>query len=115
MQRPQRRHTLKPRGGETIEFKMKISEGLGVATAKVLSFERTINLAQLISEELYFKKSKGGGAESIPKVDRRQLRRYGKVEVEFDLCPRREFLDKRWKKYFGVFSTRCLSTFSGEQ
>ena len=48
------------RGGTSFEFMAKISEGLGVAKAKVLSFvQRTMNAAQLISEDLYFKKSKG--------------------------------------------------------
>ena len=49
-----------PRGGEMVEFTAKISEGLGVAKAKVLSFvQRSLPSAQLISTDLYFKKSKG--------------------------------------------------------
>ena len=49
-----------PRGGTLVEFKAKISEGLGVAKAKVLSFvQRTLPSALLISDELYFKRSKG--------------------------------------------------------
>ena len=49
-----------PRGGQQLEFKTRISEGLGVAKAKVLSFvQRTLPSARLISEDLYFKKSKG--------------------------------------------------------
>ena len=49
-----------PRGGKLFKFKIKISEGLGVAKAKVLSFlQQTLPSAQMISEDLYFKKSKG--------------------------------------------------------
>ena len=49
-----------PRGGTLVEFKAKISEGLGVAKAKVLSFvQRTLPSALLISDQLYFKRSKG--------------------------------------------------------
>ena len=49
-----------PRGGEMVEFTAKISEGLGVAKAKVLSFvQRSLPSVQLISDDLYFKKSKG--------------------------------------------------------
>ena len=48
-----------PRGGKNVEFKAKISEGLGVAKAKVLSFmQRNLPSAQLISQELYFKSRK---------------------------------------------------------
>ena len=48
-----------PRGGTSVEFKANISEGLGVAKAKVLAFvQRTMNSAQLISEDLYFKNRK---------------------------------------------------------
>ena len=58
-----------PRGGKSVEFKMKISEGLGVATAKVLSFvQRTMNSAQLISDDLYFKKSKGAAQSQYIKL-----------------------------------------------
>ena len=58
-----------PRGGKSVEFKMKISEGLGVATAKVLSFvQRTMNSAQLISDDLYFKKSKGAAQSQYLKL-----------------------------------------------
>jgi len=48
-----------PRGGTSFDFDTKISEGLDVAKAKVLSYVRMMNSAQLISEDLYFKKSKG--------------------------------------------------------
>ena len=49
-----------PRGGKKVEFKSKISEGLGVTRAKVLAFvQRTMPSAQLISDDLYFKKSRG--------------------------------------------------------
>ena len=49
-----------PRGGTLFEFKAKISEGLGVAKAKILSFlQQSMPSVQLISEDLYFKKSKG--------------------------------------------------------
>jgi len=49
-----------PRGGKNVEFKAKVSEGLVVAKAKVLSLvQRTLPSVQLISEDLYFKKSKG--------------------------------------------------------
>ena len=49
-----------PRGGTNVEFKSKISEGLKAAKTKVLSFvRRTLPTSQLISEDLYFKKSKG--------------------------------------------------------
>lgn len=49
-----------PRGGTIVEFTAKILEGLAVAKAKVLLFvRRTLPSAQLISEDLYFKKSKG--------------------------------------------------------
>ena len=48
-----------PRGGTSFDFDTKISEGLEVAKAKVLSYVRMMNSAQLISEDLYFKKSKG--------------------------------------------------------
>ena len=48
------------KGGKLVEFRANILEGLGVAKAKVLSFvQRTMNLAQLISKDLYFKKLKG--------------------------------------------------------
>ena len=58
-----------PRGGKSVEFKMKISEGLGVATAKVLSFvQRSMNSAQLISDDLYFKKSKGAAQSQYIKL-----------------------------------------------
>ena len=41
------------------EFMEKISEGIEVARVKVLSFvQRTPPLVQLISKDLYFKKSK---------------------------------------------------------
>mmetsp|Transcript_3889 Transcript_3889/g.4566 ORF Transcript_3889/g.4566 Transcript_3889/m.4566 type:complete len:178 (+) Transcript_3889:93-626(+) len=49
-----------PRGGTPFDFTVKISEGLEVAKAKVLTFvRRSISGAQLISEYLYFKRSKG--------------------------------------------------------
>ena len=49
-----------PRGGTLFEFKAKISEGLGVAKAKILSYlQRTLPQAKLISEDLFFKNSKG--------------------------------------------------------
>ena len=49
-----------PRGGKIVDFKSKISEGLQVAKAKVLSFvRRTMPAAQLISHDFYFKQSKG--------------------------------------------------------
>ena len=58
-----------PRGGTPHEFKARISEGLGVAKAKVLAFvQRTMNLAQLISEDLYFKKSKGAAQSQYLKL-----------------------------------------------
>uniref|UniRef100_A0A7S1FKZ7 Uncharacterized protein n=1 Tax=Corethron hystrix TaxID=216773 RepID=A0A7S1FKZ7_9STRA len=58
-----------PRGGASVEFKTKISEGLGVAKAKVLSFvQRTMDSAQLISEDLYFKKSKGASQSHYLKL-----------------------------------------------
>ena len=58
-----------PRGGPSFEFKAKISEGLVVAKAKVLSFvQRTNNSAQLISEDLYFKKSKGAAQSQYLKL-----------------------------------------------
>ena len=58
-----------PRGGKSVEFKAKISEGLGVAKAKVLAFvQRTMNSAQLISEDLYFKKSKGAAQSQYLKL-----------------------------------------------
>ena len=48
------------RGGKIVDFKAKISEGLGIAKAKILSFvRREFPSAQLISEYLYFDKSKG--------------------------------------------------------
>jgi hypothetical protein len=48
------------RGGKLVEFMAKMSEGLEVAKAKVLSFaRRTLPSAQLVSEDLCFKKSKG--------------------------------------------------------
>ena len=49
-----------PRGGQQMEFKTSIADGLGVAKAKVLSFvQRTLPSARLISEDLYLKKLKG--------------------------------------------------------
>jgi len=58
-----------PRGGTSFEFKAKILEGLGVAKVNVLSFvQRTMNLAQLISEDLYFKKSKGAAQSQYLKL-----------------------------------------------
>ena len=49
-----------PRGGKVTEFKAKISEGLSVTKAKALSFlRREMSSAQLISDDLHFKKSKG--------------------------------------------------------
>ena len=58
-----------PRGGTSVEFQAKISEGLAVAKAKVLSFvQRTMNSAQLISEDLYFKKSKGAAQSQYLKL-----------------------------------------------
>ena len=49
-----------PRGGQQVDFKTRISEGLGVAKAKVQTFlQRTLPSARLISDDLYFKKSKG--------------------------------------------------------
>ena len=58
-----------PRGGTSVEFKAKISEGLGVAKAKVLSFvQDTMTSAQLISEDLYFKKSKGAAQSQYLKL-----------------------------------------------
>ena len=54
-----------PRGGKVTEFKAKISEGLSVTKAKALSFvRREMPSAQLISDDLYFKKSKGA-AQSL--------------------------------------------------
>ena len=48
------------RGGKIVDFNAKFSEGLGVAKAKILLFvRRKLPSAQLISEGLYFKKSKG--------------------------------------------------------
>ena len=42
------------------EFKAKILERLGIAKAKILSYlQRTLPQAKLISEDLFFKKSKG--------------------------------------------------------
>ena len=41
------------------DFDTKISEGLDVTKAKVLSYVRMMDSAELISEDLYFKKSKG--------------------------------------------------------
>jgi len=49
-----------PRGGTVGEFRVKISEGLEVLRAKALSFLCcTLPNSQLISEDVYFKKSKG--------------------------------------------------------
>ena len=46
--------------GKIVDFKAKILEGLAVVKAKVLLFvQRTLPSAQLISEDLYFKKLKG--------------------------------------------------------
>ena len=44
------------RGGNMVEFKANISDGLGVAKAKVLTFvQQTLPSTQLISKDLYFK------------------------------------------------------------
>jgi len=52
-----------------VEFKAKILEGLGVAKVKVLTFvQRWMNSAQLISEDLYFKKSKGAAQSEYLKL-----------------------------------------------
>ena len=49
-----------PRGRAVGKFRVKISEGLEVLRAKALSFlHRTLPTSQLISEDVYFKKSKG--------------------------------------------------------
>ena len=51
--------TDNPRGGTPFDFTVKISEGLYVAKAKVQSLvRRTLPQAQLITEDLYFKKAK---------------------------------------------------------
>ena len=57
------------RGRKEFKFKAKVSEGLGVAKVKFLSFvQRTMNTAQLISEDLYFKKSKGAAQSQCLKL-----------------------------------------------
>ena len=49
-----------PRDGTIECFKAKISEGLGAAKARALSsVRRELPSAQLVLEDLYFKKSKG--------------------------------------------------------
>lgn len=58
-----------PRGGTVTEFKAKISEGLSVTKAKALSFvRREMSSAQLISDDLYFKKSKGAAQSQFIKL-----------------------------------------------
>ena len=85
-----------PRGGKGFEFKARVSEGLGVAKAKVLSFvQRTMNTAQLISEDLYFKKSKGASQSQYLKLE----------EDNFE-----EFTRARWN----VISTRDVATWDAE-
>ena len=49
-----------PRGGTVGEFRVKNSEGIEVLRDKALSFlRRTLPNSQLISEDVYFKNSKG--------------------------------------------------------
>ena len=49
-----------PRDSKNVQFKAKVSEGLGLTKVKVLSFlHRSLPSAQLISEDLKFKRSKG--------------------------------------------------------
>ena len=51
------------------EFKTNISEGLGVAKAKILSYlQQTLPQAKLISEDLFFKKSKGAPQSQYVKL-----------------------------------------------
>ena len=58
-----------PRGGSTTEFQSIISEGLGVVLAKVLSFvSRTMSSEKLISQDLFFKKSKGAPQSQYVKL-----------------------------------------------
>ena len=60
-----------PRGGKEFNFQTKISEGLGVTKAKALHFvSSSMPEAQLINEDLYFKKSKGAAqSQYIPLTD----------------------------------------------
>ena len=58
-----------PRGGKSVEFMSKVSEGLGVAKSKVLSFvQRTMSSAALISDDLYFKRSNGAAQSQYLKL-----------------------------------------------
>ena len=55
-----------PGGGSTGEFVLQIGEGLGVLQAKALNCVRSLlPEADLISEEIYFKKSKGASQSSF--------------------------------------------------
>ena len=49
-----------PRGSKNVEFKAKVPDGLRVTKSKILSFaQRSLPSSQIISEDLYFKRSKG--------------------------------------------------------
>ena len=55
-----------PRGGSIGEFVVQIGEGLGVVKAKALNcFRSLLPESDLISEEIYFKKSKGASQSSF--------------------------------------------------
>jgi len=55
-----------PRGGSVGEFVVQIGEGLGVVQAKALNCVRSLlPEASLISENIYFKKSKGASQSSF--------------------------------------------------
>ncbi len=55
-----------PRGGSIGEFAVQIGEGLGVVHAKALNCVRSLlPEASLISENIYFKKSKGASQSTF--------------------------------------------------
>jgi len=99
-----------PRGGEILDFKVKISEGLDVAKAKVLSFvRRTLPAAQLISEDLYFKKSKGAPqSQYVILTDENFV---SMTKKRWDLIPLRDVTDWATKEQKTVLEGFVFETF----
>ena len=105
-----------PRGGSPHEFQARISEGLGVAKAKVLSFvRRTMNSAQLISEDLYFKKSKGAAQSQYLKLTEENFE--DMTRARWNLISARDVSswENGGKSVLEGFFSRFLFTFKGEQ
>ena len=78
-----------PWGGKLVEFMAKISEGFEVAKAKVLSFVwQALPSAQLMSEYLHFKKSKGASQNQCLVLIDQNFRE--KMKARWDLMSQRD-------------------------